>query len=178
MSDPFVGEIRLLSFSFPPRYWAPCNGQQLSIAQNQALFSLLGTTFGGNGVTTFGLPDLRGRVPRGPDNNNPQGATAGVESVTLNATQVPAHTHSVNVSSKTNGSQEEYLNAVIGLGYLANATPPAPANIYAPASAGATQALTPNTVSSVGGNQPHSNLQPSLVTNFCIALQGIYPSRN
>jgi microcystin-dependent protein len=178
MADPFIGEIKLLSFSFPPKNWAPCNGQQLSIAQNQALFSLLGTTFGGNGITTFGLPDLRGRVPRHPDSNNPQGAQAGVERVMLNATQVPAHTHSVNVSSKTNGSLEPYENAVIALGVIAGTNPPTAANIYAPANAGATQALTPNMVSSVGGNQMHSNLQPSLVTNFCISLAGIYPSRN
>ncbi|HEX5056964.1 MAG TPA: tail fiber protein [Gammaproteobacteria bacterium] len=177
MADPFIGEIRLLSFSYPPKNWAPCSGQLLSIAQNQALFSLLGTTFGGDGITTFGLPDLRGRVPRHPDNSNPQGAKAGVENVTLNATQVPPHTHQVMVSSKTNGSQDEYENAVIGLGLLASANPQVPANVYAPANAGATQALTPGTVSSVGGNQPHTNLQPSLVTNFCISLAGIYPSR-
>jgi microcystin-dependent protein len=146
----------------------------LPIAQNQALFSLLGTTFGGDGITTFGLPDLRGRVPRHPDSSNPQGAKAGVENVTLNATQVPQHTHSVMVSSKTNGSQDEYENAVIGLGVVGTTA----ANVYAPASAGATQALIPNTVSAVGGNQPHTNLQPSLVTNFCISLAGIYPSRN
>ena len=176
MSDPFIGEIRLLSFSFPPKNWLPCNGQQLAINQNQALFSLLGTTFGGNGVTTFAVPDLRGRVPRGPDSNNPQGAQAGVENVTLNATQVPQHTHAVMVSSKTIGSQDDYTNAVIGLGQLVSADPPTAANVYAPA--GALQPLTPGTISSVGGNQPHTNLQPSLVTNFCISLAGIWPSRN
>lgn len=178
MADPFIGEIKLLSFSFPPKNWAPCNGQQLAIAQNQALFSLLGTTFGGNGVTTFGLPDLRGRVPMHSGPTAPQGTTGGVENVTLNATQVPAHTHSVNVSSKTNGSLEPYENAVIALGVIAGSDPVAPANIYAPANAGALQPLTPGMVSSVGGNQAHSNLQPSLVTNFCISLAGIYPSRN
>lgn len=174
MAEPFVGEIKFFSFPFPPKNWAPCNGQQLSIAQNQALFSLLGTTFGGNGVTTFGLPDLRGRVPMHSGPSAQQGATGGVENVTLISPQMPAHTHQVMVSSKTNGSQEEYANAVIALGAVGTT----PANVYAPANSGALQPLTPAMVSSAGGNQPHTNLQPSLVGNYCIALTGIYPSRN
>lgn len=178
MAEPFIGEIKFFSFPFPPKNWALCNGQQLSIAQNQALFSLLGTAFGGNGVTTFGLPDLRGRVPMHPGPGTQQGVTGGVENVTLNSTQIPAHNHQVMVSSKTNGSEEAYENAVIGLGVLANTDPATPANVYAPASAGALLPLTPAMVSSAGGNQPHTNLQPSLVGNFCIALSGIYPSRN
>lgn len=174
MAEPFIGEIKFFSFAFPPKNWAPCNGQQLSIAQNQALFSLLGTAFGGNGVTTFGLPDLRGRVPMHSGPSAQQGATGGVENVTLIPPQLPAHNHQVMVSSKTNGSQEEYENAVIALGAVGTN----PANVYAPASAGALQPLTPGTVSPAGGNQPHTNLQPSLVGNYCIALAGIYPSRN
>jgi microcystin-dependent protein len=174
MAEPFIGEIKYFSFAWPPKNWALCNGAQLAIAQNQALFSLLGTTFGGNGITTFALPDLRGRVPMHPGSSTPQGAQSGVENVTLNSTQLPAHNHQVMVSSKTNGSQEEYLNAVIGLGAVGTTA----ANVYAPASAGALQPLIPNMVSSAGGNQPHTNLQPSLVGNFCIALAGIYPSRN
>lgn len=174
MAEPFVGEIKFFSFPFPPKNWAPCNGQQLSIAQNQALFSLLGTAFGGNGVTTFGLPDLRGRVPMHSGPSAQQGAAGGVENVTLISPQMPAHNHQVMVSSKTNGSQEEYANAVIALGAVGTN----PANVYAPASAGALQPLTPAAVSPAGGNQPHTNLQPSLVGNYCIALTGIYPSRN
>src|SRR5688572_29275746 len=122
MAEPFIGEIKYFSFPWPPKNWAICNGAQLAIAQNQALFSLLGTTFGGNGVTTFALPDLRGRVPMHPSSSIPQGGQGGVENVTLNSTQIPAHNHQVMVSSKVNGSQEEYLNAVIGLGVLAGGT--------------------------------------------------------
>lgn len=174
MAEPFIGEIKFFSFAFPPKNWAPCNGQQLSIAQNQALFSLIGTTFGGNGTTTFALPDLRGRAPMHSGPTTPQGATGGVENVTLISPQLPAHNHEVMVSSKTNGSQEEYENAVIALGAIgAN-----PANVYAPANAGTLQPLTPAMVSSTGGSQPHTNLQPSLVGNFCIALAGVFPSRN
>jgi microcystin-dependent protein len=174
MAEPFIGEIKFFSFSWPPKYWAPCNGALLPINQNQALFSLLGTTFGGNGVTTFALPDLRGRVPMHSGSSTPQGVQGGLENVTLNTTQIPTHNHQVMASSKTNGSQEEYANAVIALGAIGTT----PANVYAPASVGALQPLVANTVSSTGGTQPHTNLQPSLVGNFCIALQGIYPSRN
>lgn len=174
MAEPFIGEIKYFSFPWPPKNWAICNGAQLAINTNQALFSLLGTTFGGNGVTTFALPDLRGRVPMHPSSSVPQGGQGGVENVTLISSQLPAHNHQVMVSSKTNGSQEEYANAVIALGAVGSN----PANVYAPASAGALQPLIPNTVSSAGGNQPHTNLQPSLVGNFCIALTGIFPSRN
>lgn len=178
MAEPFIGEIKFFSFAFPPRNWAPCNGQQLAIAQNQALFSLIGTTFGGNGTTTFALPDLRGRVPMHSGPGAQQGTTGGVENVTLISPQLPTHNHEVMVSSKTNGSEEAYENAVIGLGVLANTDPATPANVYAPANTGALQPLTPAMVSSNGGSQPHTNLQPSLVGNYCIALAGTYPSRN
>jgi microcystin-dependent protein len=174
MAEPFLGEIKFLSFAYAPKNWALCNGQQLAINQNQALFSLLGTTFGGNGVSTFALPDLRGRVPMHPSSASPQGTLAGVENVTLDSTQIPAHNHSVGASSKTKGSLNNYENAVIAVA----SGPGDTANIYAPASAGTPQPLTPNMVSSTGGNQPHTNLQPSLVGNFCIALAGVFPSRN
>lgn len=174
MAEPFIGEIKFFSFQFPPKNWAPCDGRQLSIAQNQTLFSLLGTQFGGNGTTTFAVPDLRGRVPMHSGPAAPQGTAGGVENVTLISPQIPAHNHQVMVSSKTNGSQEEYENAVIALGAVGTN----PANVYAPANAGALQPLTPAMVSSTGGNQPHTNLQPSLVGNYCIALAGVYPSRN
>jgi microcystin-dependent protein len=169
MAEPFIGEIKFFSFAFPPKNWAPCNGQQLAIAQNQALFSLLGTTFGGNGVTTFALPDLRGRVPMHSGSTTPQGATGGVENVTLNITQIPTHAHQVNASD-TAGSQKDFNNAIFADGSSADA------KLYeAP---GALQNLNPAMVSNAGGNQPHTNLQPSLVGNYCIALAGIYPSRN
>jgi microcystin-dependent protein len=174
MAEPFIGEIKFFSFNFPPRNWALCDGRLLSIAQFQALFSLLGTTFGGDGRTTFGVPDLRGRAPMHPGPNTPQGAQGGVENVTLNSTQIPAHNHQVMVSSQTNGTQNDFENAVIAVAAITSGT----ANVYAPANAGAPQPLTPNMVSSTGGNQAHTNLQPSLVGNFCIALNGIYPSRN
>jgi microcystin-dependent protein len=174
MAEQFIGEVRIFSFQFNPKNWALCNGALLPIAQNQALFSLIGTTFGGDGRTTFGLPDLRGRAPMHPNGVSPQGVKAGVETVTLNSTQMPAHNHQVKVSSQTNGSQEEYENAVIALGVVGTT----PANVYAPASAGALQPLVPAMVSSAGGNQAHTNLQPSLVGNFCIALNGTFPSRN
>jgi microcystin-dependent protein len=174
MAEPFLGEIKFFSFNWPPKYWALCNGSLLPIAQNQALFSLLGTTFGGNGVTTFALPDLRGRVPMHPNGTAPQGVQGGVENVTLNTTQIPMHNHAVMVSSKTNGAQEEFENAVVALGAIGTAA----ANVYAPATAGSPQPLTPNMVSTAGGTQAHTNCQPSLVGNYCIALNGIYPSRN
>lgn len=174
MAEPFLGEIKYFSFGYAPKNWAPCQGQLVSIAQNQALFSLLGVTFGGNGTTTFALPDLRGRVAMHPSASTPQGAQGGVENVTLNSTQIPTHNHQVMVSSKTNGSLDTFDNAVIALG----AAGTTPANVFAPASAGTLQPLKADMVGSTGSNQPHSNLQPSLVGNYCIALNGIYPSRD
>jgi microcystin-dependent protein len=156
--------------NFAPRGWALCNGQLLSIAQNTALFSLLGTTYGGNGQTTFGLPDLRGRVPihfgQGPGlSSYVQGQTGGVESVTLIPQQIPAHNHSLACSS-------DDANA----GSPANNFPAAVANpIYSNAQ---NAALAANAISTVGGSQPHENRQPYQTLNFCIALQGIFPSRN
>jgi microcystin-dependent protein len=164
MSDPFIAELRIMSFNYPPKGWALCNGQLLPINQNQALFSILGTTYGGNGQTTFALPNLRGRVPMHMGNGHTEGEAAGSPSVTVNISQMPAHTHFVQASS-TNGD----VNAPTG--HLLAASP-----IYAGPSN--FQPLNPLTITNVGNNQPHENRQPYLCLNFCIALQGIFPSRN
>jgi microcystin-dependent protein len=167
MSDPFLGEIRLFGGNFAPQGWAFCNGQTLSISQNTALFSLLGTTYGGNGTTTFALPDLRGRVPMhwgdGPGlTPRSLGEQDGVESVQLTQQELPSHTHTLSGST----------GAV-------NTTRPTNA---VPAKGGSYTTASPNTQMAppglTGGNQPHDNLQPSLAVSFIIALQGIFPSRN
>jgi microcystin-dependent protein len=163
MSEPFLGELKLLSFNFPPKGWAQCSGQLVPIAQNQALFSLLGTMYGGNGQTTFALPDLRGRVPLHRGSTFTQGAKLGEESHTLNSSEMAAHNHIVSASSQ-NGSQAD-PKILAGL-----------SNAYSGPSDLTT--IAPGTVSSVGGSQPHENRQPYLVLNWCIALQGIFPSRN
>lgn len=171
MAEPFVGEIKFFSFDFPPRNWAVCDGSLMSIANNQALFALLGTQFGGNGQTTFALPDLRGRVARYPDGGTPQGTRAGVEDVTLTTGQMPQHTHRVAASSAT-GSQRNYANGLFA------APSGEDAKLYTAPTTGNLQAINPHTVSPQGGSQSHPNCQPSLVGNYCIALSGIFPSRN
>ncbi len=164
MSEPFIGEIKLMSFNFAPKGWALANGQTLPINQNQALFSLLGTTFGGNGQTTFALPDLRGRAPMHEGNGYTLGERGGEEAHTLSQQETPTHNHLVNaVNSNANaGPTGNYFAA-------ANA-------LYQPAPGDTT--LAPNTVSNTGGSQPHANQQPYLCVSFAIALQGIFPSQN
>ncbi len=165
MSTPFLGEIKIVSFNFPPKGWAFCNGQLLPINQNQALFSLLGTTYGGDGQTNFALPNLQGRVPFHIGNGFTQGQRGGEETHTLIQSELPAHTHFPVGSSNT-----------------ANAVSPAN-NVWASLSSGG-YSSTPNTtlnpasITNTGGSQPHNNMSPYLVLNFCIALQGIFPSRN
>ncbi|MFL6241305.1 MAG: phage tail protein [Actinomycetes bacterium] len=171
MSEPFLGEIRLFPYNFAPRGWALCAGQILSISQNTALFSLLGTTYGGNGQTTFALPDLRGRHAvssgQGPGLSFYNlGEESGVESVTLTQQQMPQHNHLVSVNnqgSSTGRPNGNYPGQTSG-------------NIYAPSSDGST--LAAPAVNNTGGSQPHENRPPYLVLNYCIALEGIYPSRN
>lgn len=170
MSEPFFAEIRMMSFNFAPKGWAVCNGQLLPINQNQALFSLLGTQYGGNGQTNFALPDLRGRLPvhTGPA-SGPLGSTGGREAVTLTQAQLPAHAHALNATSAlaTSGSP---ANALPGKkGRLGRDLFAAPGNLVA---------LNENTVTPHGGSQAHDNLQPYLALNFVIALQGIFPSPN
>lgn len=169
MAEPFIGEIKFFSFDWPPRNWVPCDGRLLAIAQSQALFSLIGTTFGGNGTTNFAVPDLRGRVPRHSSATTQQGVKEGTENVTLLLSQIPMHNHMVQASS-TAGSQKEFENAVFA------AASDEDGKLYA--APGAQQTLSPNTVSTTGGSQAHPNCQPSLVGNFCIAINGIFPSRN
>ena len=170
MSDPFIGEVRLYGFNFAPKNWALCNGQLLPIAQNTALFSLLGTTFGGNGVTTFALPDLRGRLPVGFGSGagwTPQlGEAGGTEAVTLSAAMMPAHTHALNVADTAQTGSPSgsavLASSTVSKPYLSGAGDLVPM---------AAAAISPN-----GGGAPHPNLQPCLTLNFAIALVGIFPS--
>ena len=164
MAEPFLSEIRIMSFSFAPKGWALCDGQSLPINQNQALFSLLGTTFGGDGRVNFALPDLRGNVPIHVGNGHILGEKSGNQSVTLNIQQLPTHTHPLNAldTSGTLGNPKSNLLAQV-------------ANAYTQM-AGNLTTLSPATVSNVGGNQAHQNMQPFLTLSFCIALQGIFPS--
>jgi microcystin-dependent protein len=164
MAEPFLSEIRIFSFNFPPKGWAFCNGQLLPINQNQALFSLLGTTYGGNGQTNFALPNLRGRVPIHEGSGHTLGEAAGSTSVTVNIQQLPTHTHFAYGSS-ANGTVPDPTNNVLAAAPVYHA----PTNLTS---------LQPSTVTSVGGSQAHTNMQPYLVLNFCIALQGIFPSWN
>jgi microcystin-dependent protein len=185
MSEPFLSEIKIMSFNFPPKGWALCNGQLLPINQNQALFALLGTNYGGNGQTNFALPNLRGRVPIGADlggsGSHQLAEAAGSTSVTINIQQLPTHTHFVNATSAIPPATAQ--NAAPGNAKVfaqGNASlqggQTAQVSIYGTANSLTT--LAPNAVSNVGGSQPHNNMMPYLVLNFCIALQGIFPSQN
>jgi microcystin-dependent protein len=168
MAEPFLGEIRAMSINFPPKGWALCNGQLLPISQNQALFALLGTTFGGNGQTNFALPDLRGRTPVHAGDGHTLGESAGEQSHTLSISETPTHTHVANaVSAPATANTPQ--NTLM----LAESTVQ---QLYGSASNLTT--TDPRTVSNVGGSQPHLNMQPFLTLTFCIALQGIFPSRN
>jgi microcystin-dependent protein len=170
MSEPFLSEIKIVSFNFPPKGWALCNGQLLPINQNQALFALLGTRYGGNGQTNFALPNLRGRVPIHMDDAHSQGEAAGSTSVTVSSQQLPTHFHPAQGVSDFADVQTPVGN------FLAAVDTAVFEAIYAdPSSLIAMSALG---VSNVGGSQPHNNMMPYLVLNFIIALQGIFPSRN
>ena len=166
MATPYLSELRIFSFNFPPKGWALCNGQLLAINQNQALFSLLGTAYGGNGQTTFGLPNLQGRVPLHVGQGYVQGQTAGETSHTLINSEMPAHTHFVMGSSAAPNTALPANNF-----FAANTG-------YAPYSNTINQTMAPTAISQVGGSQPHENMSPYLTLNICIALQGIFPSRN
>jgi microcystin-dependent protein len=165
MSTPFLGEIKIISWNFAPRGWAFCNGQFLPINQNQALFSLFGTMYGGNGQTTFALPDLRGRVPMHLGQGFTQGQVGGQSSHTVTQGEMPAHNHFVS------GLSDNADTPIAAGSLLASA-----AGLYGPAQSLTT--LLPATVTNVGGSQPHENRQPFLVLNFIVALQGIFPSQN
>ena len=163
MAEPFLSEIRLMSFVFAPRGWALCNGQLLPINQNQGLFSLLGTTFGGDGRVNFGLPDLRGRAPIHVGNGHTLGERGGEQSHTLSIAELPQHIH-VAQATNTAGGQNPANNVLAGTG----------ANTYGSA-AGLTPMATGG-LSNNGGSQAHLNMQPFLTISACIALQGIFPS--
>lgn len=176
MTEPFIGMIALFGFNFPPRGWALCNGQLLSISQNTALFSLLGTTYGGDGQTTFALPNLQSRVPlgmgQGPGLSNYRiGQTGGSENVTLLSTQMPAHNHALNVSGAP-GTTNSPAGNVLATAFLPDETA---VNAYTTTP---NNTASPQAIGMAGGNQPHENVQPYLAMNYCIALQGIFPSRN
>jgi len=170
MSQPYIGEMRMFGFNFPPRGWALCNGQLMAIQQYQALFSILGTTYGGDGIRTFQLPNLQGCVPMHRSNTYTQGTYIGEENHTLTLAELPGHNHTVTAMSTpaTVALETNNLLAAASGGQ----------NLYvAPATTGGI-ALAPLTVSIVGGSQPHPNQQPYVVLNACIALQGVFPSRN
>ena len=173
MAEPFLSEIRIFSFNFAPQGWAQCNGQLLPINQNQALFSLLGTTYGGNGQTNFALPDLRGRTPVHFGNGVNLGEKAGEELHTLNQSELPTHTHFANAVTPANNNTNG--NNPIG-GFLSNS---APAELYGPGTGSpGLVALSTGTIANTGGSQAHENRQPLLALTFGIALQGIFPSQN
>ena len=172
MAEPFLSEIRIMSFNFAPKGWALCNGQLLPINQNQALFSLLGTTYGGNGQTTFGLPNLQGEVPIHVGQGHTLGETAGATSVTISQQTMPQHFHTLNASKTTGDKVNPNFG---GTGFVLAQDP---GNCYSPSLTPAAAALNPKSVSNVGGSQAHNNMMPYLVLNFCIALQGIFPSQS
>lgn len=168
MAEPFLAEIRLMSFNFAPKGWAQCNGQLLPINQNQALFALLGTTYGGDGRVNFALPDLRGRVPIHVGSGFTLGQRAGEQAHTLTTNEMPAHTHTVQATNSTGNVIFPSSTAVVA--------DVAPSQVYsAPQNLGA---MHPTVISSIGGSQPHQTMQPFLTLTFCIALQGIFPSPN
>jgi len=165
MAEPFLAEIRIMSFNFPPKGWAMCNGQLLPINQNQALFSLLGTTYGGDGRVNFALPNLQGNTPMHVGNGHTLGEKGGEQNHTLAIAELPAHTHALNASNapaNTNVPTGAYV-ATVNNAYTAAAN---------------LAALSPASMANAGGSQAHLNTQPFLVLNFCIALQGIFPSQN
>jgi microcystin-dependent protein len=166
LSTPYISEIRLFTFNFAPKGWAMCNGQLLPINQNQALFSLLGTTYGGDGRVNFALPNLQGRVPMHQGRGFALGQVAGETTHTLLAAEMPTHTHVVAGSPNASTVASPTGN------YLATS----PGNVYGPPPANTS--LMPATLTDAGGGQPHDNMSPYLVLNFCIALQGIFPSQN
>jgi microcystin-dependent protein len=172
MADPFLGEIQIYAFNFPPRGWAFCNGQILPINQNQALFALLGTTYGGNGTVNFALPNIQSRNAihqgTGPGlSGYTMGQTSGSETVTVAASQMPVHNHGLGVVANTAGNQSNPVGNKLGQ------SPAGIGDVYG--GAGATTGAA--ALSSSGGGQPHTNRQPFLALSFCIALQGIFPSR-
>ncbi|NRR31888.1 phage tail protein [Oxalobacteraceae bacterium] len=171
MSEAFLGEIRMFAFNFPPKGWARCDGQLLSINQNAALFAILGTSYGGNGQTTFALPDLRGRVPHHLGNGNPYpGTKAGEARHTLTQAEMPSHSHHLNAQTAVAGHVASPAGATLA------SVPAGALNMFRPADGSASLAAA--SVSTVGTGQSHENMQPYATSLFGIALRGIFPSRN
>jgi microcystin-dependent protein len=180
MSTPFMAQIEIFSFNFAPKGWAQCNGQLLPINQNQALFALLGTMYGGDGRVNFALPDLRGRIPISMGGQNTLGERAGQEFVTLNISSMPQHIHTMmadGTTAATNNTITPTTSTVMG-NSGGQQSPGGPFGVSIYSNAAPNNALAPGVVSNVGGSQPHENRMPFLVLNFCIALQGIFPSQN
>ena len=173
MADPFVAEIRIFPFNFAPKGWAWCDGQLLPISQNTALFSLLGTTYGGDGKSNFALPDLQGRAPMHPGQGpglspHDLGETAGSATVTLLESEMPAHSHALTAQPTAATKSTPASNSIAR---VSGATP------YHPSGGAPLVSMAAQAVSPAGGNQPHNNLMPYLTFYFCIALQGVYPPR-
>ena len=168
MSEPFLAEVRIVGFNFAPRGWAFCDGQILPINQNQSLYSLLGTTYGGDGRTSFALPDLRGRTPIHVGNGHREGQKSGEETHTLATNEMPQHQHTFQASS-ANANQPITPGSVLARTPTADIYRDSPSNLVS---------LQAGTITNVGGGQAHDNMQPFLAVNFCIALQGLFPSRN
>ncbi|MDO9337696.1 MAG: phage tail protein [Caulobacteraceae bacterium] len=181
MSDQFVAEIRIFPFNFPPKGWAFCNGQLLPLSQNTALFSLLGTTYGGDGKSTFALPDMLDSVPMQPGQGQglslrDLGEISGSQTVTLLNSEIPIHTHIMQVSSQ-DASTASPTAAYPAKGLWDAGTGGGLAGTYVAANAGPQQMMNPQQLAPTGGSLPHNNMQPYLALNFCIALQGIFPQR-
>lgn len=168
MSEAFIGEIRIMGFNFPPYGWAACNGAIMNISQNQALYALLGTMYGGDGRSTFALPDLQGRCANHVSSSYPQGTRYGSESVTLTVANLDGHTHPMMASTE-NSDRAFPTDKLFGV---------TTGNFYAAPSATPVGYLNPNTVSLTGGSAPHDNMAPSLVVNYCIAVMGYFPPRD
>jgi len=174
MAEPFLSEMRMFGFGWAPRGWATCDGQILPINQNQSLFSLLGTTFGGDGRTSFALPDMRSRVPVHGHGNH-FGAQGGVESVSLTPGEMAAHTHAMNATT-SNGNSKDFAGNIAAAGFDSRTGKEQPVNMYGPATN--LISLNAESVTLNGSGLSHENMQPSTVVNFCIALSGLFPSRN
>ena len=180
MSQPYIGEIRAFGFPFAPVNWAYCNGQPMNISDNTTLFNVIGTTYGGNGTTTFNMPNLQGRVPMhwgtGPGGTTVIGQPLGQTNVTLTQAQTPSHTHTITVAALPAGGVVTRTAAPNSTSYISDSGPPD--ELYKDNSPTFAAQFAGNTLSPVGGSQPHDNMQPYLALNFCICLFGIYPSRN
>jgi microcystin-dependent protein len=172
VAEPFLSELRIMSFGYAPKGWALCNGQLMPINQNQALFSLLGTTFGGDGRVNFALPDLRGRVPIHVGSGHTLGEKGGEQAHTLSIAELPTHTHVLKASNSTGNSvNPNFAN-------VGNILAQEPGNVYSNALTPSAASLNAGSVTNTGGSQAHLNMQPFLTLSFCIALQGIFPSPN